>query len=138
MGDESVPETGQNVSQSDRPEYLKFVVFLAVLLAIVVAVALFVPPIFSNIVPSVLGLDSTSSPESVPASGFDGAPESGLGGVPSETEASPQTHTVQEGESLQQIAVSYGITVEALAAANDIISPQQISAGTVLVIPQAE
>ena len=138
MGDESAPETGQNISQSDRPEYLKFVVFLAVLLAIVVAVAMVVPPIFSNIVPSVLGLDTTSRPESVPANGFEGAPESGLGGVPLETEASPQTHTVQEGETLGQIAVSYGITLEALAAANNIINPQQISAGTVLVIPQAQ
>jgi LysM repeat protein len=138
MGDERAPETGQNESQNDRPEYLKFVVFLAVLLAIVVAVALVVPPIFNNIVPSVLGLDSTSAPESVPANGFDVAPESGLGGIPSETETSPQTHTVQEGETLPQIAVSYGITLEALAAANNIISPQQISAGTVLVIPQAE
>jgi len=138
MDDESVRETGQNVSQSDRSEYLKFVVFLAVLLAIVLVVALAVPPIFGNIVPSVLGLDSTSSPESVPASGFEGAPESGLGGIPLETEASPQTHTVQEGETLQQIAVSYGITLEALATANNIINPQQISPGTVLVIPRAE
>ncbi len=138
MGDESAPETGQNSSQSDRPEYLKFAVFLAVLLAIVLVVALVVPPFFSNIVPSVLGLDSTSPAESVPASGFEVAPESGLGGLPLETEASPQTHTVQEGESLQQIAVSYGITLEALAAANNIINPHQISSGTVLVIPQAE
>jgi LysM repeat protein len=44
-------------------------------------------------------------------------------------------HTVQPGETLRRIAESYGVSVEELAAANQIVNPNLIFAGQVLVIP---
>lgn len=44
-------------------------------------------------------------------------------------------HTVQYGETLSQIALHYGTTVQAIAQANNIVNPNLIFAGTVLFIP---
>jgi LysM repeat protein len=44
-------------------------------------------------------------------------------------------HTVQGGETLFRIALRYGVTVNAVAAANGISDPTQIFAGQVLNIP---
>lgn len=49
--------------------------------------------------------------------------------------AQGQTHVVQPGETLFRIALRYGVTVEALAAANNIADPTHIYAGQTLVIP---
>ena len=45
------------------------------------------------------------------------------------------SHTVQFGEALEQVARRYGVTVAALAAANNITNPDLVRAGTVLRIP---
>jgi hypothetical protein len=45
------------------------------------------------------------------------------------------THVVAEGDTLFSIALEHGVTVEALAAANDITNPSLIVVGQVLVIP---
>jgi LysM repeat protein len=45
------------------------------------------------------------------------------------------THTVQAGENLTQIALKYGVTVEAIAQANNITNPSLIFVGQVLMIP---
>src|SRR5690606_2608561 len=42
---------------------------------------------------------------------------------------------VRSGENLFRIALTYGTTVDALAAANGIVNPAQIYAGQVLIIP---
>jgi LysM repeat protein len=49
--------------------------------------------------------------------------------------ADGQTHVVQPGENLFRIALSYGVSVDALAAANGITDPSHIYVGQVLVIP---
>ncbi|HXQ95553.1 MAG TPA: LysM peptidoglycan-binding domain-containing protein [Candidatus Acidoferrales bacterium] len=49
--------------------------------------------------------------------------------------ASPQYHVVARGETLTSIAEQYGVTVQALAAANGISNPNAIYAGQRLVIP---
>ncbi|MBI4497241.1 MAG: LysM peptidoglycan-binding domain-containing protein [Chloroflexi bacterium] len=46
-----------------------------------------------------------------------------------------RTHTVAPGENLFRIALRYGLSVQALAAANGIGDPSLIWAGQVLVIP---
>jgi LysM repeat protein len=51
------------------------------------------------------------------------------------TPPSLQTYTVKPGETLSEIAVRFGVTVEALAEANDIANPALIRAGQVLIIP---
>lgn len=49
-----------------------------------------------------------------------------------------QTHMVQPGETLTAIARQYGVTVQAIAAANNIPNPDRVAVGTVLVIPKGE
>jgi LysM repeat protein len=47
------------------------------------------------------------------------------------------THTVAPGETLLQIARRYGLTVDDLIRANNIINPSLITVGQVLVIPRS-
>jgi LysM repeat protein len=49
--------------------------------------------------------------------------------------ATPVLYTVQEGDTLFVIALNYGVTIEVIAAANDIDNPELIHPGQVLVIP---
>ncbi|NPV09835.1 MAG: LysM peptidoglycan-binding domain-containing protein, partial [Anaerolineae bacterium] len=45
------------------------------------------------------------------------------------------TYTVQAGDTLSAIAERFGVTLAALAAANDIANPNSIRVGQVLIIP---
>ncbi len=45
------------------------------------------------------------------------------------------TYVVQDGDSLSSIADSYGVTVDAIIAANDLDDPDFLSIGQVLRIP---
>ena len=45
------------------------------------------------------------------------------------------SYTVQAGDTLSRIAAQFGVTVDALAEANDIANPNQIEVGQVLTIP---
>ncbi len=45
------------------------------------------------------------------------------------------THKVQEGDTLYDIAQLYGVTVEAIVAANHLEDPTSISIGQILIIP---
>lgn len=47
----------------------------------------------------------------------------------------PVIHSVAEGETLLGIAIQYGVTVEALTAANPQVNPRLLSVGTLLTIP---
>ncbi len=47
----------------------------------------------------------------------------------------PRTHTVQQGEVLEQIAVRYGVTVESIDALNGITNHHAVFPGDVLQIP---
>jgi uncharacterized protein YkwD len=51
--------------------------------------------------------------------------------------AAPDFHTVQEGEFPAAIAARYGVTVEALMAANNITDPTTLQIGQKLLIPTA-
>ena len=61
----------------------------------------------------------------IPARGAAAAPTSSSSGV----------HVAQKGENLYRIALRYGTTYQALAAANGIANPNQVYAGQRLVIP---
>jgi LysM repeat protein len=50
----------------------------------------------------------------------------------------PVTYVVQKGDTLIGIAVKYGVSVEALQAANGNVQPEFLSIGAVLVIPSPE
>ena len=56
--------------------------------------------------------------------------------LPSPT-PTPRTHVVQRGEDLFGIALRYGVSLEALLAANPTVTPQFLSVGTQLRIPAA-
>ena len=47
-------------------------------------------------------------------------------------------YTVQQGDTLRSIALRYGITAEALAAANGITDPNRINVGQALVVPSSQ
>jgi membrane-bound lytic murein transglycosylase D len=46
-----------------------------------------------------------------------------------------RVHVMRSGETLYQIAKRYGLTVAALVAANQLVSPDRVAVGTVLAIP---
>ncbi len=48
-----------------------------------------------------------------------------------------QTYTVVPGDTLGQIATRYGVSLDALVAANGIVDPNQLEVGQVLTIPSA-
>ncbi len=50
-------------------------------------------------------------------------------------ESAARQHCVQKGETLTRIALRYGVTVAAIAAANGIVNPHLIKAGQCLTIP---
>jgi LysM repeat protein len=69
-----------------------------------------------------------------PPSGYPTPP----GGNPSPPGPPPpgaRTHVVQPGETLFSIAVRYGVTVEAIALANNLPNPNLIWSGQILIIP---
>src|SRR3954465_5327322 len=53
----------------------------------------------------------------------------------SQVRAQGQTYTVQPGDNMFRIALRFGVTVEALAAANGIVDVTHVYVGQVLVIP---
>ncbi len=57
--------------------------------------------------------------------------------APEGTPERPQTHVIQQGETLFSIATLYGTTVEALQLINNITDPGLIFAGQELIIPGA-
>jgi len=50
----------------------------------------------------------------------------------------PRTHTVQAGQDMGGIAAQYGVTVQALMAANPQVDPGAMPVGTVLIIPELQ
>jgi LysM repeat protein len=65
----------------------------------------------------------------IPAAGASARPAGALAGT---------SHAVAAGETLSEIALKYGVTISALAAANDIDNPSRIYVGMVLSIPSAQ
>ncbi len=55
--------------------------------------------------------------------------------VPTIAQDNQTTHVVQRGENLYRIALHYGISISALAEANDITNTSRIFAGQTLIIP---
>ena len=143
----------------DTPEYLKFVALLIVFLVVILAAAALSPRLVSEVTPSVLGLDGAPAalpaaeeaptiedapviePEILVEPNSQAAPEQaapvqsldGMGGEPAGLQ-----HEVQAGQTLYQLAALYGVSVQEIAAANNLVNPAQIEAGAILIIPQTE
>jgi LysM repeat protein len=54
------------------------------------------------------------------------------------SQATPVTYTVQSGDTLSVIAQTHDVSVEELTAANDLVDPNLLRIGQVLIIPQGE
>lgn len=50
----------------------------------------------------------------------------------------PHAHTVQDGETVSDIALAYDVTVDEILALNPSVDPEFINAGQVLLVPAAE
>ena len=131
----------------DTPEYLKFIGLLVVFLVVILGVALLSPRMITEVTPAVLGIGGAPAAQPEQASedepGLGGAPESSAApeqaapaGGQEEMQNESQQHVVQAGQTLFQIAELYGVSVEEIAAANNLVSPAQLQAGAVLIIPQ--
>jgi len=72
----------------------------------------------------------TTAPTSVPTS----VPTTAPTAIPTKAVSGEQTHVVQPGENLFRIALHYGMTYQALAAANGIVNPDLIYVGQKLII----
>jgi LysM repeat protein len=57
---------------------------------------------------------------------------------PTPTQEMVVRHTVQPGETMWDIASQYGVTLEALVAANESVDPDRLQPGQELVIPQED
>jgi LysM repeat protein len=55
--------------------------------------------------------------------------------TPSAADEYPVTYVVKPGDTLEEIAATFGVTVEAIVEANNIEDPDHIEVGQVLVIP---
>lgn len=80
---------------------------------------------------------NTAPEEAAPAESEEGVSE------PEQPEDFPtavpaRTHTVQAGETLTSIAQQYGVTVQAIVAANEISNPDRVTVGTTLIIPEGQ
>ena len=54
---------------------------------------------------------------------------------PTAVPALPANHTVQEGETLTSVSQQYGVSIDEVAAANNLTTSSALTAGQVLVIP---
>lgn len=75
----------------------------------------------------------TSGGESASPSSATPTPEVQTDATP--TPAASRTHIVQPGETLDLIAITYGVTVDAIRTLNGLSFDQAVPAGTVLTIP---
>jgi LysM repeat protein len=128
-------------------------IFVAVLLLVVLVVAASRPFLSERLIPAALGWDRPISdapppvptllvPTMVPASTetpagdevvvTPAAPAATVTPLPA---ATPSSYQVLPGDNLTRIARQFGVSVEALAQANGLSNPNQISPGDVLIIP---
>lgn len=99
-----------------------------------------VPPITTPVVETP-GAPVTSEPYPGPAEPTPEAVETPATTAPEPTAAPPAgetVHVVQPGETLFRISQRYGVSVEAIAAANNIADVNRLSAGQQLIIPSSD
>ena len=154
MSEEPVAQGNQS-----QGEYIKFVILVIIMVGTVAVIALLRPLIFGQIVPAVLGEDiilptATIAPTDTPAPQTQEAEapttdensnpstetiedgESPVEGETAATEMPPAQYVVLRGDTLANIAYSYGVTVEEIVQANNLTNAALIQPGMVLLIPQ--
>ncbi len=90
--------------------------------------------------PAFLSPDTeTPAPTSTPKPAT-ATPSPSVTPEPSETPApeGPLTYVVEEGDSLASIADQFGVTIDQLIAANNLVDPNNIGVGSQLIIPDPD
>jgi hypothetical protein len=137
-----------------RVEYTKFVALLVVMLVGLLILAVVSPWLIGRLTPVVLGLDGLTAGQTGPAAEEMPAIEEGPvapealtvpgsaaaseGTAPAEMAVGGWQHEVQPGQTLFQIAKLYGLSVQEIAAANNLVNPLELEAGVILIIPRPE
>lgn len=93
------------------------------------------PFVFATLAP-IPTVAPTLTPATTPSATPPPSPTPPPPETPPATPVPATTYVVQEGDSLNSIAAAYGVTPEALAAANGIEDPDLIEIGAVLLIPE--
>jgi murein DD-endopeptidase MepM/ murein hydrolase activator NlpD len=88
-------------------------------------------------VDGIVAANGLVAPDSIYAGQTLNIPDSGASARPAPAQTAT-VHVVTFGETLNQIALRYGVTVHSLAVANDITNPNAISAGMRLSIPSTQ
>lgn len=83
------------------------------------------------------GPDEGASEDSPSTTGKGDEGEPGRDEESSADEPRAETYEIEWGDTLSQISVDTGVSVDTLAEANDIANPDLIYAGSALLIPQA-
>ncbi len=137
-----------------RAQYINFGILIGVFVVVVLVVALAAPFITQRIVAAVMGENLPQAVIINEVMEENAAPEMEEEAYPVENEAvmedtavseeapveaapaaTPQTHTVQAGDTLYSIARQYNVAVDDLIDANSIPNPNNIPVNTVLTIP---
>ena len=94
-------------------------------------------PQLSPSVPSPVDLTPflTSTPSQILAGGTLQTPEGMVTAEQPSPSPTPFTYTVQRGDTISSIALKFGVSMDALQAANPEISPNAMSVGQVLKVP---
>ncbi len=103
--------------------------------------AAFVVPRFADVSPPAATAAVSPAPSTVPSPSAttmsSASPSASASGAPSASSgASPTVYIVQRGDTLAAIAARYGVTVQAIVAANGIKDPNHIEPGQRLTIPR--
>lgn len=149
----------ENQQPQSNSELVKFMVLVAILLLSVLLVAAARPLVFDYIVPAALGweppLSGSSAEPSVPPvpilspspteTPATSTPESGGDTVEDALIPAPtvtplptptlQSYRVETGDNLTRIARRFGVTLEALASANNLTDLNRLMPGDILIIP---
>ena len=131
-------------SSNDRNwgDVLKFIILVVIMLGAILVVFVARPLVFGQIVPAVVGDFLTPMPtveaiEPLPTPTVVVTEMPAAAPDPTSTPPppTPRVHVIQPGENLTKIAETYGVTVAAILALNNLTNPNQIVAGEQLLIP---
>jgi len=145
LGSPANPQTAPARSLRLRPQRLRGIIafmqrlaFLALALGLALGLVACASQVRLLVTPTPSPSPSpvTATPSPAPARRTSPPPALSATPLPSPT-PTPRTHIVRKGEDLFGIALRYGISLEALLAANPTVTPQFLSVGTALRIPAA-